>query len=543
MKALWGSDSGQTDRGMGRGATGPTHPILRLEHIVKRFPGVIAVDDVTLDLAEGQVHALVGENGAGKTTLMNIVYGVHQPDAGRILLDGREIIIRRPADAIRSGIALVHQHFKLVPSFTVAENLMMVRHHDIDLIPDYRAFGEEVEEIAERYGLTLNPKARILELPLGLRQRVEILAGLIREARILILDEPTTVLAPPEVEDLFGTLRRIADEGKAVVLITHRLTEVFEVGDVFSVMRAGRLVASDETRESSPRQVAEMMVGQALTTLEIPKNEREPQSREIVLRAERLTLPPDEASPGLHDVTFELRRGEILAVAGVEGNGQRELVEVLAGIRQPTEGHVWLDGHEITGTPRKHGAELGLGLIPEDRHAEGLILAMTLTENVAIDRLRRPEFSRAGLWLLLARLRRFARRMIDEYHIRASSEQVTVKTLSGGNQQRVVLARVLSSDPAVLIAARPTRGLDIAATRYILEQLLKARSKGRGVLFISHDLDQIQSLADRILVLYRGQVAAVLDAATTSRDEIGVHMTGASLQPTGTYPRPAPPGD
>ena len=505
--------------------------IARVENLTKRFPRVVAVDDVSIDFLPGRVHAVVGENGAGKTTLMNVIYGVHQPDAGSIVINGRAVTIRRPADAIREGVALVHQHFKLVPSFTVADNLMMIEHRKLGFVPDRRAFAETIVDVGRRYGLEVNPHARVRELPLGLQQRVEILAGLLRDARLLILDEPTTVLAPPEVADLFETLNRIADEGRAVVLITHKLTEVFDVADTFSVMRRGALVRTGRTADSSPAEVASLMVGRDLGTLGVPTT-GEQERGVVALRVEDVHVPAKEASPGLSSVTFALHEGEILAVAGVEGNGQSELVEVLAQLRTPTAGRIILGDRDVTDASRRQSAKLGVGVIPGDRQAEGLILPMSVTENVSLDRIREPEFSRHGLWLLVARIRAFARKAVEDYKIQASSVKVPVRMLSGGNQQKVVLARVLSSNPRILIAAQPTRGLDIAATRYVLDQLTAARASGTGILLFSSDLDHVLSLADRVLVLFRGRVVAVLEARTATRDELGRYMAGVGSTPS-----------
>jgi simple sugar transport system ATP-binding protein len=505
-------------------------PLVRLERLTKRFPRVLAVDDVSIDLLPGQIHALVGENGAGKTTLMNLLYGVHQPDEGRILIAGEEIAIRRPADAIRAGIALVHQHFKLVPSFTVAENLMLVRHGALSLVPDRRAFVEEVEQLQERYGLLVDPRARVSKLPLGLRQRVEVLGGLIRDAKVLILDEPTTVLPPPQIQDLFSTMRRMAAEGRAVVLITHRLAEVFDVGDVFSVMRSGRLVATSPTEGSDQAEVARYMVGRDLSDLSTPTLDRS-QGRDIstpILQMHDVSLPPDEASPGLEHVSLDVAPGEIVAIAGVEGNGQRELVEVLAGVRTPSAGVVRIGGVDVTGSGRRRTSKLGLGVIPEDRHEEGLVVEMTVSDNLTLDRLRDRRFSRRGGWLRVGRLRSFARSKIEEFQIAATSERAPTRMLSGGNQQKVVLARVMSSSPRVLVAAQPTRGLDVAATRYMLDQIIAAGGEGMAVILVSSDLDHILSLSNRILVFFRGQIVADMPTEEATREQVGLHMAGVS---------------
>jgi simple sugar transport system ATP-binding protein len=456
---------------------------------------------------------------------MNLLYGIHQPDAGRILINGRPTEIRRPADAIRAGIALVHQHFSLVPNFSVAENLMLVQHRHIGPVPDKSRFIADVEEMGKLYGLDVNPRAKASELPLGLRQRVEILGGLIRNASALILDEPTTILAPSEVESLFGTLRQIASEGRGVVLITHRLAEVFEIAETFSVMRGGKLIETAPTASSSPRAVATLMVGHTPTD-QPSRGGQESASGPPVFEIRDLSVPPDEASPGLKNVSFALRAGEIVGLAGVEGNGQRELVEVIAGLRAPTEGEVVVEGGDLTGVSRRKAAKLGVQVIPEDRQGEGLILRMPLTDNLSLDRVREPEFARGGIWLRMRHVRNFAKRMIDTFAIRTSSEQTPVRMLSGGNQQKVVLARAISTDPRILVAAQPTRGLDVGATQYVLDQLRKSSKAGTAVLFISSDLDQILSVADHILVLYGGRIVGSMAAAEATRERVAVHMSG-----------------
>ena len=499
-------------------------PLVRISGLSKRFERVQAVDDVSLELMPGEIHALVGENGAGKTVLMSMLYGIHQPDSGKIFIDGEHVNLRRPADAIDAGIALVHQHFKLVPSFTVVENLMMVQHRKLGWVPSRRAFEAGVASIGAEYGIEVNPRARVSELSLGLRQRVEILGGLIRDTRILILDEPTTILAPAEIDSLFATMRRIAEEGRCVVLITHRLAEVFEIGDVFSVMRNGRLVATGPTSAATPGQAATMMVGRDIKPLGMRGSAGADGT--VVLSVEDLCLPPDEASPGLDHVSLSVRAGEIVALVGVEGNGQSDLVQIISGIRKPSSGKVVFGGRDITEETRRTGARLGIAVIPEDRQVEGLILPMTLTENVTITKLRDSYYSAAGAWLRIRRLRAFARRMIERFLIRTPSEQLPVRMLSGGNQQKVVLARELSTNPRLLVAAEPTRGLDIAATEYVLRQLDETRSAGTAVFLVSSDLDQVMSVADRVLVFFRGRISAEFDAATVTRDDIGRHMSG-----------------
>jgi simple sugar transport system ATP-binding protein len=504
---------------------------VRLEGITKRFASILAVDHATLDLMPGQVHAVLGENGAGKTTLMSILYGIHRPDAGRVLVNDQEVVIRRPADAIALGVGMVHQHFKLVASFTVAENLILARRSDFGLVLDLPRARAEARRIASAYGLDVRPDACVAELSLAARQRVEILKALYRDARILILDEPTTILAPAEVRSLVAVLRTIAAEGRAVVLITHRLAEAFEVGDVLTVMRRGKVVATHPTRETNPAKVATLMVGHEVPR-GVSRRATQPPGN-VVLEVNGLSVPGGLDSPGLRNVSLTIRAGEVLALAGVEGNGQRELVEVLAGLRRPTVGRIAIGGAPLDGSGRVQSAALDVRVIPEDCQAEGLVLEMTLSENVVLDRMTTPAFSR-NILLRLGAIRAFAREMIARFGIHAASEQVRVRTLSGGNQQRVMLARVLSAVPRLLVASQPTRGLDIAAAKDVLDRLADARAHGAAVLFISSDLDEILSIGDRVLVLDCGRVAGVLPAAVATRERLGTLLTGAAGQVTTT---------
>ncbi|CAN5248439.1 ABC transporter ATP-binding protein [soil metagenome] len=504
----------------------PLAPLVELSAITKQFPGgVIANEGVTLSLFEGEVHALVGENGAGKSTLMNVLFGVYEPDEGTISIGGRPVRHRRPADAIANGIGMVHQHFKLIPSFTVAENLLLAR-RDRRFRLEPRQADEEFRALAERYGFNVDPNAIVGTLPLAVQQRVEILKALYQDARIIIFDEPTTVLTPAEVDVLYEVLTGIAGERRGVILITHHLSEVFRFSQRISVLRGGHLVGSGLTAEMTRDEVAELIVGSAEKTWE-PREERAAtHDRSPVLQLEQVTISGTAFSTGLRDFTLEAQPGEILAVAGVEGNGQRELFEVLAGLRAPEGGRIIIGGTPYASLDRASSAGLGVRVIPEDRHAEGLILELGIAENLLLDRIGRRPFSRWGR-LAVRSIHRVAQQLISRFDIRTSSSTAPAHTLSGGNQQKVVVARALSEPTLILLAHQPTRGLDIAATAAVLSNVVTAAEQGAAVIFISSSLDEVFAVGDTIAVLYRGRRAGIAARTKTTRDEVGRWMTGA----------------
>jgi ABC-type uncharacterized transport system ATPase subunit len=495
-------------------------PLVALEGITKRFPGVVANDAVDLTLEKGEIHALVGENGAGKSTLMRVLYGLYLADEGRILIHGEETKIASPRAAISHGIGMVHQHFVLVDRFTVAENIILGAENG--LLLDYEAAEKSVAQLAENTGFLVDPKRRIEDLSVGQEQRVEILKALYRGVDLLILDEPTAVLTPSETKELFQNLRRLKDDGKTVVFISHKLDEVLEIADRITVLRRGKVVGETRPEESTKTQLAEMMVGrEVLFRLEKP----DAKAGEPVLRVEAL-----EDGDQLHGIDLEVRGGEILGVAGVEGNGQRELAEVIIGLRSPTAGKVMVDGIDQTGGSVSRIRRSGVAFIPEDRHERGLVLDMSLWENSVLGRQSRKEYSGRGGFLLIRKIKDLAVRLIKQFDVRARGIGVMASTLSGGNQQKLVLARELDAEPRLLIASQPTRGLDVGAIEFVWRQILNQKAAGRATLLISAELDEIYELSDRIVTLYEGKITGEY-SPDDPVEKIGVGMTGGRRKP------------
>ena len=499
-------------------------PLLVLEEITKRFPGVVANDRVTVEVRAGEVHALLGENGAGKTTLVKVLYGIHQPDGGRILLRGRPVRVRSPHDAIGLGIGMVPQHFLLVRRHSVAENACLGLAGTRAMFPA-RQVERRLTELGERYGLAVDPRAPVWSLSISEQQRVEILKALLRGATILILDEPTSVLTPQEAQNLFAVLRRMTGEGHAVIFITHKLDEVMEVADRITVLRKGVLVDTLPVHRADTRSLARMMVGRDIDfrPAKIPV-----QSRGEALGVDGLRAASDRGLPALRGVSFSVQRGEIVGIAGVAGNGQRELVEVITGLRPATGGHVRVLGANLTNATARSLVEAGVAHIPEERMRSGIVGTMSVAENLVLRRYRYPPFSRGPL-LDPRSIASFAQQMIAEYDIATPSPRVPAHALSGGNIQRLILARELSGDPALIVAAHPTSGLDVSATEQIHALLLRRRNDGAGVLLVSEDLEEVLTLSDRVVVLFNGEVMGIVPSAAAGRERIGLMMTGQRL--------------
>jgi len=497
-------------------------PILELRGITKRFPGVLANDAIDFDLEPGEVHALLGENGAGKSTLMNILYGLYTPDEGEIRLRGQPIELGSTKAAIEHGIGMVHQHFMLIPVMTVAENIVLAsepRHAGVML--DYGAAADRVRELSGRYGLAVDPGARIDRITVGQQQRVEILKALYRGAEILVLDEPTAVLTPQEAQELFEIVRSLETQGKSIIFISHKLNEVLEIADRISTLRRGKLVDTVSAAGATEEGLARMMVGREVL-LRVDKTPSHP--GDPLLSVENLTVIDDRGLETVHDVSFEVRAGEILGLAGVDGNGQSELIDAIAGLRHPESGRVILDGEEISHATARDVLDSGLGHIPEDRHRRGLVLPFTLTENLGLHAYRLAPNSRRG-FLQLRRMLERARRLLKEFDVRGGSPSTPASALSGGNQQKVVLAREIDADPKVLIAAQPTRGLDVGAIEFVHRRLVEQRDAGRAVFLVSLELEEILSLSDRILVIYEGRIVGEFPP-TATEEELGFAMTG-----------------
>lgn len=488
--------------------------------IVKRFPGVLANDHISFEARAGEIHALLGENGAGKTTLMNILYGIYRPDEGEIYVKGCRVTIRSPRDAINLGIGMVHQHFRLVPSHTVAENVMLGFPGNF-FFPD-RAARRRLDEFAKKYGLRVDPEARIWQLSAGEQQRVEIIKALYRGAEILILDEPTAMLTPGEVDELLGIIRRMAVEGHTVIFITHKLDEVFAISDRVTVLRQGKVVATQETARTDKPSLARMMVGREV----LFRLEKSPaQVGPTVLRVEGLHALNDKGLPAVKDVSFTVSAGEILGIAGVAGNGQRELVEALAGLRPITGGCVFMGGQEVTNQPPRALIEQGVCYIPGERLI-GLVPGLSVAENLILRNYCQPPFTQ-GAFLNYAAINAYADRLVAQYSVTTPSRETPVRLLSGGNIQRVILARETSRAPTLLIAAHPTSGLDVGATEYIRQLLLAQRVQGTAVLLVSEDLEEILQLSDRIAVMFEGQIMGILPADQADLGTIGMMMAGA----------------
>lgn len=498
---------------------------LELRGITKRFPGVVANDSVNLNLQTGEVLGLIGENGAGKSTLMNVLYGLYKPDQGQIVVDGIDTQFLSPADAIAAGIGMVHQHFMLVPVFTVAENVVLGieptgRYGTLD-IDKARSM---VLEISDRYHLNLDPDAVIEDLPVGVQQRVEIVKVLLRDAQIVVFDEPTAVLTPSEIIEFFGIVKTLIDAGRGVVFITHKLKEALAVSDRIVVMRRGKVVGEVVPSKATESEIAEMMVGRAVQ-LVVEKKPAQPGKTVFSVNGLQVLDPNGRAL--VQDVSFEVREGEIVGIAGVQGNGQTELVEALTGLRRTSGGVVTLDGVDITDASPRRRHEMGIAHIPEDRLRQGLIGGLTISENLVLTRYHDKEFSN-GVMMHWDNARRLSVELVEKYDIRTPSAEMLANTLSGGNQQKVIVARELSRDLRLTIASQPTRGVDVGSIEYIHERIVEERDSRTAILIVSTELDEVMTLADRLLVMYRGRIVACVDPRTTSAMDIGLYMAGSS---------------
>ena len=498
---------------------------VEMSNIVRQFPGVLANDHVCLEVEKGEIHGLLGENGAGKTTLMNILSGLAVPDEGEIRLDGKLVQFASCLDAIGHGIGMVHQHFMLVPVFTVAENLVLGNEPRKGLSLDIKRARELVIELSERYGLKVDPDALIRNIPVGMQQRVEILKALSRDAEIMILDEPTAVLTPQEVEELYAIMHSLREAGHTIIFITHKLQEIKEITDRVTVLRDGRVVDTVETRDVSQADLARMMVGRDVV-LRIEKEDHE--AGDVKLRVDNLFADDARGLPALKDVSLEVRAGEIVGIAGVAGNGQSELVEAITGLRKSNSGKVTLNDVDITDTTPRERMYAGLGHIPQDRQRRGLVMDFSLVENFLLGFEDAPSFIH-GPVLDYVEADRFARESIEMFDVRTPGIDVLARTLSGGNQQKAIVARELRRDPKVLIAAQPTRGLDVAATEFVHNKLIELRDQDKAVLLISMELTEILDLSDRILVMYEGEIVGSFEAGQATPGNLGLLMAGSQV--------------
>jgi simple sugar transport system ATP-binding protein len=507
--------------------------------ITKRYPGVVANDSIDLDVRPGEIHALLGENGAGKSTLMNILYGLATPDSGEILLDGSVVRIDGPSDAIARGISMVHQHFMLVPVMSVADNILLGAETMANAIfLDRKESHRRIVELGKRFGFEINPEVKVGSLSVGWQQRVEILKALYRSARILVLDEPTAVLTPQETAEIFVVLRRLADEGHSIIFISHKLHEVLEIADRITVIRRGRVVGSRVPSETNEDDLAALMVGRNVQ-LVVDRGESHPAGPTLVV--DRLTVADDRGSVAVKGVSFEVRAGEILGVAGVAGNGQEELVEALTGLRKPTSGSVGLAGGDVTGTGPRELQQRGMSFVPGDRHKFGLVLAFPLSDNLVLTQYDEAPFVR-GFLRDDGAIDAWAKQAIAQYDIRTPSADVAASTLSGGNQQKAVVAREFSRKLSVLVLDQPTRGLDVGSIEFIHRQVVAKRDEGAAILLVSAELDEVLELSDRIAVMYRGEIVAIVDGPTAEREEVGLLMAAGRREiPPTEAPTPTPP--
>lgn len=500
--------------------------VIEMRGIGKSFPGVRANDNINLTVEQGEIHVLLGENGAGKSTLMNILYGLYQPDEGEIFVKGKPVRISNPNIAISQGIGMVHQHFMLVQPFTVAENIILGMEPAKGATLDMDKAIKDVEEISRKYELKVDPKARIQDISVGMQQRVEILKTLYRGAEILILDEPTAVLTPQEIEELGVILKSLVSQGKSIILITHKLKEVMSMSDRVTIIRRGRVIDTLNTKDTNIDELAEKMVGRKVS-LTVEKEEA--RVSEPILEIKGLKVLDNRKLEAVKGVDLQVHGGEILGIAGVDGNGQSDLVQAITGLSKASEGEILLNGKEITNLSPKEVIASGVGHIPEDRHKRGLVLNFSLAENSILGSHYLKQF-RKGLGLNYQKIRGYCKKLIKEYDVRTPNERVYAKSLSGGNQQKLIVAREIERDPSLCIASQPTRGLDVGAIEFVHKKLVELRNEGKAVLLVSLELDEIMDLSDRIAVMYDGRIVGILDAKDATEKKLGIMMAGGDAR-------------
>ena len=500
--------------------------VIEMNHIRKEFPGIVANDDITLQLRKGEIHALMGENGAGKSTLMSVLFGLYQPEAGTIKKDGVEVKINNPNDATALGIGMVHQHFKLIEVFTVLDNIILGAETTSKLgFLKKKEARKKVQALSEKYGLKVNLDAKVEDITVGMQQRVEILKMLYRDNDILIFDEPTAVLTPQEIDELMEIMRGFAKEGKSILFITHKLNEIMAVSDRVTVLRKGKYIGTVDTKDTNKQELSNMMVGRPVQ-LEIKKEESHP--TDVVLKVEGLTVPSKvHKNDAVKDVSLEVRKGEIVCLAGIDGNGQTEFIYGLTGLEKATSGRITLCGRDISNASIRKRSQAGMSHIPEDRHKHGLVLGYTLEQNLVLQKYLEPRFQNHG-FIKFDEVRKYAEKLIEDYDVRSGQGPITIaRSMSGGNQQKAIIARELDRDEPLIVAVQPTRGLDVGAIEHIHKQLIAERDKGKAVLLVSLELDEVLGLSDRILVLYEGEIVGELDPKKTDAQELGLYMSGA----------------
>ena len=498
-------------------------------HITKRFPGIVANDDITLQLKKGEIHALLGENGAGKSTLMSVLFGMYQPEEGIIKKDGKEVKINNPNDANALGIGMVHQHFKLVECFSVLDNIILGVETTKNGLLQRSAAREKVMALSEKYGLHVNPEALIEDISVGMQQRTEILKMLCRENEILIFDEPTAVLTPQEIKELLQIMKNLAAEGKSILFISHKLNEIMEVADRCSVLRKGKYIGTVDIKDCTKDDLSRMMVGR---DVEFAVQKQPATPGDVILEVKDLSVASKLSKKNaVNNISFQVRSGEIVCIAGIDGNGQTELVYGISGLESPVSGSVHMLGKDITNTPIRKRSVAGMSHIPEDRHKHGLVLDYSLEDNIVLQRYFEPEFTNSFGFLRRKNIRTYAERLIEAYDVRSGQGPITTtRAMSGGNQQKAIIAREIDKDPSLLIAVQPTRGLDVGAIEFVHKQIVAQRDAGKAVLLVSLELDEVMTVSDRILVMYEGEIVGELDPKTTTVEELGLYMAGAKKE-------------
>ena len=503
-----------------------TQYAIEMLNITKRFPGIIANDNITLQLRHGEIHALLGENGAGKSTLMSVLFGMYQPEEGIIKKNGEVVTVKDPNDANALGIGMVHQHFKLVECFSVLDNIIMGMEPTKHGFLQKKEAREKVMALSEKYGLQIDPDALVEDITVGMQQRTEILKMLYRDNEILIFDEPTAVLTPQEIDELMQIMKNLAKEGKSILFISHKLAEIMAVADRCTVLRKGKYIGTVETKNTTMEELSAMMVGRSVN-FHVEKSPCQP--GEVVLNVEHMTVASKmHKNNAVKDVSFQVRRGEIVCIAGIDGNGQTELVYGLTGLEPLSGGKITMCGQDITNLAIRKKSLLGMSHIPEDRHKHGLVLDYSLEDNLVLQRYFEPEFTTKAGFLRRDNIRKYATRLIEEYDVRSGQGPITqARSMSGGNQQKAIVAREIDKNPELLVAVQPTRGLDVGAIEFIHKQLVAQRDAGRAVLLVSLELDEVMDVPDRILVMYEGEIVGELDPKTTTQEELGLYMAGA----------------
>lgn len=499
---------------------------IEMRNITKRFPGITANDRISFQVKKGEIHALLGENGAGKSTLMNILMGLYQQDEGEILVDGKQVDIADPNTAIRLGINMVHQHFMLVEPFTVTENIILGSEPTQGIKIDYRKAEASIREISEKYGLKIDPRALIQDISVGMQQRVEIMKTLYRGAQILIFDEPTAVLTPQEIQELIAIMRNLAKEGRTIILITHKLKEIMSIADTVTIIRRGKVIDSFPIGDTNEHELAEKMVGREVN-FTVDKAAKE--TGDTVLRVDNLVVRDNRGIGAVNGLNLEVHGGEIVGIAGVDGNGQSELIEALTGLRKVDSGRIYLNGEEITSMSTRRITERGMAHIPEDRQKRGVVMDFTIAENMVLNTYYQPPFSSGG-FMQRDEMLKNAETLIGEFDVRTPSADTPIRALSGGNQQKAIIAREVKRNPDLLIAAQPTRGLDVGAIEFIHRRLVEQRNQGKAVLLISFELDEVLNLCDRIAVMFKGEIVGVVDPKQTTERELGLLMSGSAKE-------------